>query len=523
MVFAALLALALARPPVAAAKDLGDLLVERGIITQQDLDQLRKESQAQPAAASAQPSPSPAAAAGAVVPAAAAGAASGAAAAAGTAPAPAGAAAAAPAAPGAPPAQAPQGLDAMVKSEVEHQLPDWLKHFKISNLMYMDWAYYLETGYGPQFLTNITPPGPGNDGFNSFDLTRAYINLFWRPSDRFTIRITPNVYRAIDVNQAANTSQSSQVATNINGNLAYRLKYGYLQVNNMFDDLQGLADLPVLGDMNLRLGQMENPLVSWEEDLYGYRFVNLTPLNYLAYSSSDLGAGILGPVKVDGVRYADYWLGVYNGSSFHSAEFNENRSPQGRISAYPLAAIPGFEELGLTYFMSYGYTNVAPDTEDNVVRRLAALAHYTNQHFGLAFEYDRTRGENSFGNFFSGAAPPQRIPDPNTPGQTIPNPLVATYSSILGPAAIGQGFNLFGHLNLWDSPFSLFFMWQRWYPNLDVSNDPLDFDRVVGGVAYRAQSWLRLAIASQNLMYFNSGPTVPEATHAIFTNLEINY
>jgi hypothetical protein len=268
---------------------------------------------------------------------------------------------------------------------------------------------------------------------------------------------------------------------------------------------------------------MENPLIPWEEDLYGYRFVNLVPLNFLAYSSTDLGIGVLGPVKVGGVRYADYWIGVYNGSSFHSAEFNEKRSPQGRVSVYPLAAMPGFENLGATYFMSYGYTNVAPDTSDAVIRRMAALVHYTGKYGGLAFEWDRTRNENSFNNFFSGAAPRQTIPDPNNPGQMIPNPLVAEYSSILNPTAIGQGFNLFGHLNVFDYPFSLFGMWQRWYPNLDVDNDPLDFDRVIFGVAWQAQSWLRLAVDNQNIMYFNSGPSVPADTHAIFTNLEINY
>lgn len=488
--FICLTILALAvRAAGAGAKDLGDLLVERGVITKDDLEQLRREAQNQPAASQSSPT------SGAVVH-------------------PGGTAITTTTTTSgavAPQPVSTEDLNSLVRSEVEHQLPDWLKHFKLSTLIYMDWAYYFKTGFGPQFLTQETPPGPGNDGFNSFDLTRAYINLWWKPTDRFTIRVTPNVFREVDTSSTVNTSKSSQVATNVNGNLTYRLKYGYLQVNDVF---QG---------MNIRMGQFENPLVSWEEDLYGYRFVNLVPLNYLAYSSADLGIAMLGPVNVDGVHWADYWLGVYNGSSFHSVEFNEKRSPQGRITVYPAATVDSLKNLGLTYFMSYGYTNVAPDTPDAVVKRIAALAHYTNKWGGIAFEFDQTRNENNFANFFTGAAPPQNIPDPADPSKTIPNPIAVLYSKILNPSAPGQGYNLFAHLNLGDSPFSLFGMWQRWYPNTNVTSDPLDFDRIVAGVAYQPESWLRVAVDSQNLVYLHKGPAVPNATTALFTNLEINY
>ena len=527
------------RARIARARDLGDLLVERGIITQQDLEELRREAQV-PAGAPASGTKRAAAKPRGATPAKSAGsdahdAANGAVAAtrtetpsravagtgststtasgvapdavttSATIPASAATTASAPATSG------DASLDALVKSEVTRQLPDWMRHFTLSTLIYMDWAYYLNTGYGPQFLTQLTPPGPGNDGFNSFDLTRSYINLVWKPSDRFTIRLTPNVYRELDTSAAVDTSKSSQVATNVNGNLSFRLKYGYMQVNDVWHG------------MNVRLGQMENPLIPWEEDLYGYRFVNLVPLNYLAYSSTDLGVAVQGPVEVDGTKWADYWLGFYNGSSFHALELNETRSPQGRVTLYPVAFDPAWKKLGLTYFMSYGYTNVAPDTQDAVIRRLAALLHYDNEYGGIAFEYDQTKNQNSFANFFTGAAPPQTIPDPNDPSQRIPNPVAQLYTRILNPEAVGRGYSLFGHLNLWDSDFSLFGMWQRWYPNENVPNDPLDFDRVVGGVAWRATSWMRVAVDSQNLMYVNHGPAVPADTHAIFTNLEINY
>ncbi len=204
------------------------------------------------------------------------------------------------------------------------------------------------------------------------------------------------------------------------------------------------------------------------------------------------------------------------GSSFHSAEFNENRSPQGRVSVYPLAMYPEWQNLGGSFFMSYGYSNVAPDTPDATIRRLAALVHYNGPYGAIAFEYDRTYNQNNFNNFFTGAAPRQMLGN-------VTNPLYTLYNQILNPTATGEGYNVFGHVNFGTWPVSAFGMWQRWYPNLSYPSNPLDFDRLVGGVAWQPLSWMRMAIDSQNIMYFQSGPTVPQDTHAIFTNLELNY
>jgi hypothetical protein len=274
---------------------------------------------------------------------------------------------------------------------------------------------------------------------------------------------------------------------------------------------------------HVRVGQIENPLVPWEEDLYGFRFVNLVPLNFFAYSSTDLGVAAFGPIRLNETQYGDYWFGLYNGSSFHAAEFNEKRSPQGRLTLYPFAANLALAGLGITGFGSYGYTNVAPDTKDAVVRRLAGLVHYSSQHWGLAFEFDETRNNNNVGNFFSGSGPLDQVPDPMTPGKTIANPVLQLYNSILNPKAIARGYSLFGHWDIGDTPFTLFGMWTRWYPNIHFDNNPLDRDRVVGGIAYRVNSWLRVAIDSQNFIYMNHGAPGQKNIHAIFTNFEVNY
>src|SRR5579884_4090413 len=113
--------------------------------------------------------------------------------------------------------------NAELERKVEAMKPAWddyaqkfFKKVKLGTLVYGAWAYYWKTGFGPQFLTQINQPGPGNDNFN-----------------------TPFA----------------------------RLEQWVPAVAPLHDD-------------KITLGQQPNPLVAWEEDLYGYRFTSLTPWNY---------------------------------------------------------------------------------------------------------------------------------------------------------------------------------------------------------------------------------------------------
>ena len=74
--------------------------------------------------------------------------------------------------------------------------------------------------------------------------------------------------------------------------LAVRIKYAYLQYSKAFDRIE-----PMKGD-TITIGQAPNPLVAWEEDLYGFRYVNLTPWNYLSLSSTPTGPLDAGPGQV---------------------------------------------------------------------------------------------------------------------------------------------------------------------------------------------------------------------------------
>jgi hypothetical protein len=59
------------------------------------------------------------------------------------------------------------------------------------------------------------------------------------------------------------------------------------------------------------------------------------------------------------------------------------------------------------------------------------------------------------------------------------------------------------------SPCTVFATFQSFSPNVNVAKNPLDFNRIVGGISYRFSDRLRFAIASQKLLFRHSQFTIP--------------
>jgi hypothetical protein len=415
----------------------------------------------------------------------------------------------------------------------------WMDKFKIGTTVFADYSLYTHTGYGPQFLTQINPPGPGNNMYNSFDITRAYLNFFFTPDKNFTIRVTPNIYRQVGSAGPVNVSKNSYVGSNINGNLTLRLKYALIDWNTIFDDI------PMLRGGKMTFGQETNPLVDWEEHLYGFRYVNLTPWNWMSLSSTYPGLSIRGPINLGPgeVQYANYDIGVFNNSSFHSQELGNTKAVMARLSVYPFGTDGHHSQdgFGLTGFYDYGYTGKAADyttssTANTVIHRMAALVHYQGHGFGLAGEFDSGRNAFSAGNLFSGSAPPS---DSNQ----------GTLASLFqNPTTSDQiGYAFFGHYDIPRSPFTLFGMFQQLYSNTQVDVNPFDVQRLVLGVQYAYSKHLKFALDTQNLLFYHSQFTVPASelaqyspsvasknpkglsnavpldTHSIFANMVFDY
>ncbi len=442
---------------------------------------------------------------------------------------------------------------AEIKPAWRDYITNFQNKFAVGTLVYGDYRFYTHTGFGPQELTQINTPGPGNNSFNSFDISRAYLNFFFFPADGMTVRVTPNIYRTNGTAPADKVGSSSSIGSNLSGNMGYRLKYAYLQYNKIFDRISdGLKGDSVQG------GFIPNPLVAWEEDLFGYRYVTLTPWNYLSLSSTQPGISFAGPIKINEKQYADYDVGAYNDSTFHAFEQTNTKQVMGRLSVYPFGAKWRFQGLGATFFYDYGYGNVAPDFipptttatsllhgKEAHIMRAAAMLHYTAENWGLIAEYDF--GHNAFtgGNLFSSSGPQDYFGVGKTSYAGFSS---MTTAFLENGSAVERGLDFMGHYHIPTTPFTLFGLFEWFQPNTNVNNDPLDFQRWVAGVSYQYNEYLRFAIDSQNTMYYHSqnsvsesyvnsfapvfsGSTagkyvadaVPRDIHAFFINMEFNY
>ncbi len=452
----------------------------------------------------------------------------------------------------------------------------WFKKISIGTLVYADYRYYSHTGFGPQFLTQQVWPGPGNNGFDSFDITRTYLDFKFTPTDDVSLRLTPNMYLMINTGTTCTATSTTTITTppggkattttkctassgdkvglntgwaqTDDGNLGFRVKYAYIDYNTFFKKILKFAPM---ADDKFTFGQQQNPLVDWEENLWGFRYTALTPWNYLSLSSSQVGVSMKGPIKVNEKQYADYDVGVFDDASFHAIEQSSYKQVMGRLTINPLGANSRYDGLGITGFYDYGYSNKCTPDENAFnatcghITRASALAHYTGLTpwegtWGIIGEWDYGHNAFSSSNLFSGSGPSDAIGIPSTGPSSFAawNTMVG---KILNTQSIQEGWDFLGHFDIPHTPFTAFGLFQQFLPNTRVEKNPLDFQRYDLGVQWMINKYLRVAIDTQAIQYYHSQFTydenfpgsgtkphivpdaVPRDTHAFFLNLEFRY
>jgi hypothetical protein len=345
---------------------------------------------------------------------------------------------------------------------------------KIGATFYGNFTHYTDAGFSPAFQDlPTTQLKPGDSGLNVFEVTRAYVNLFYTPDERVTLRITPDIYRSAD------------------SSLAFRLKYAFVDFQKIFGDGAFKKD-------KITFGQTQQGLTDWEEGLSGYRYAYLTPWNYLSLSSTYVGAKIHGPIEMNGKEYLDYDLGVFTTASFHATETNDKKQFMGRLTFYPFGTTSDRTGLGLTVFENYGYNTKTPSQVSTSLNRLSVLAHYQthNKAYQVAFEYQLGRNAVSTGNLFGGAGSPAGGP------YDAFNTLAGTVLS--GTHTRQQGYDVFGHARLGHSPFSVWGLFQYFQPNTNFTGtNPLDFERTVGGISYKVTRHFDVAFGDQNFHWLH--------------------
>jgi hypothetical protein len=196
------------------------------------------------------------------------------------------------------------------------------------------------------------------DGYNAFDVTRGYINIQARLSDRVKVRFTPDVRPTTDAS--------------LERNLALRLEYASLdvQVTDSTAVMFGLHEMPWLTyEQTLNRYRVLGPFFSeraWTEDSLG-----------LLPGPTDLGASI----KYSAER-SDFHVGVYNGEGGGRAEIDKYKSIDGRATFRPFAEDSELGKVSISGFYQYGW--YARDRPRNVA---IAMGAYENTNLALTAQY----------------------------------------------------------------------------------------------------------------------------------------
>jgi hypothetical protein len=424
---------------------------------------------------------------------------------------------------------------AAMKPAWSSYLTNFQDKFRLGALAYLDWGMWSHTGYGPYFLENLNTPGVGNNGYNSFDLNRVYLNAYFTPRPDLTFRITPELYRSLGTASADKLGTSGAVGSNLDGNLNLRIKYAYVQYTGLLDRVAPLKRTAVT------FGAQQNPLISWEEDFGQYRYVYLSPWNFLGLSSSQIGLTLQGPIKLYGgeATYVDYNFGAFDNGNFNNAEQSDTKQFMGRFTVYPFGARWRYDGLGLTGFYDYGWGNVAPNSNSLAsplkgsnahFERIAALVHYAAEQWNVLGEFDY--GQNAFqiANLYRGSGPADAFGTPtgtpftkgtqfgNTCSSTTPcypvfgtyGPQVAAYQAFLNNGRARElGLDFLGHYHIPGTKLTAFGFFQWFMPNDNVRENPLDFQRFIVGISYQVNEYLRIAVDSQNLLFYHDQFGIP--------------
>jgi hypothetical protein len=190
------------------------------------------------------------------------------------------------------------------------------------------------------------------NGFNSFDVTRGYLNIEARLNDRVLVRFTPDVRPTTDAN--------------LNQNLALRMEYASLYAK-------------VTDNAVVMFGLHETPWLTYEESVNRYRVIApfLAERMGLIPGPTDLGVS----VRVTGENL-EVHAGVYNGEGDGRAEIDKYKSVDGRVTFRPFDDKSELGNLHVSAFYQYGW--YAKDRPRNVAIFMGA---YETPHVMATAQY----------------------------------------------------------------------------------------------------------------------------------------
>ena len=164
---------------------------------------------------------------------------------------------------------------------------------------------YPSVTFGVQSFVEYAASLHEQQGFNAFNVTRGYLNIRARLSDRVQFRFTPDVRPTTDAN--------------LDRNLALRLEFATL-------------DVVVKDGVEVMFGLHETPWLTFEQSVNRYRVLGPFFAERLGLipGPTDLGASVRA-----GKGRTEVHFGVYNGEGYGRAERDKYKSIDGRATFRP--------------------------------------------------------------------------------------------------------------------------------------------------------------------------------------------
>jgi hypothetical protein len=229
--------------------------------------------------------------------------------------------------------------------------PDDTPTIKVGSTIFTDYTYTVKPQAKDADGNQINP--------NSFNVSRAYINVTGNLSHIVAFRVTPDVFRETDP------------ATAANGSLVFRIKYAFAQFN--------LDDWMTKGSW-IRLGIQQTPYIDYAESIYPYRFQGTVFIEREGYTSSgDAGVSFHTAFPQN---YGDVHVGIYNGEGYGKADPNDQKAVEMRGTLRPLPmneVLRGWRVTGF-YFADHYIAHA---------ERTRALFNttYEHKHVRAGFDY----------------------------------------------------------------------------------------------------------------------------------------
>jgi hypothetical protein len=216
----------------------------------------------------------------------------------------------------------------------------------------------------PNFTYQSNPPITDTDGNvvkkDSFDVSRAYVNITGNISHIVNFRITPDI------------SRETNTASSLSGSLEFRVKYAFLQTN--FDDWMTRGSWA-------RFGIQQTPYLDYTENIYRYRFQGTMFVERTGYfASADAGASFHYNFPSN---FGDFHVGVFNGENYNKAEVNDQKAIMVRATVRPFATgAPVMRGLRASVFYDGdNYITNGPK------QRFMAHVTFEHKYLNAAYEY----------------------------------------------------------------------------------------------------------------------------------------